>query len=77
MELKESVLRKLNVSFSLGRDGVLRYQGRLCVPNVDGLKNRILEKANGSRYSMLVGLTKMYHELREMFWSEDLKKDKP
>ena len=29
MELKESVLGKLNESFSLGRDGVLMYQGRL------------------------------------------------
>ena len=35
MELKESVLGKLNESFSL-RDGVLKYQERLCVPNVDG-----------------------------------------
>ena len=30
MELKELVLGKLNESFSLGRDGVLRYQRRLC-----------------------------------------------
>ena len=29
MVLKESVLGKLNESFSLGRDGVLMYQGRL------------------------------------------------
>ena len=48
MELKESVLGKLNESFSLRWDGVLRYQGRLCVPNVDDLRNRILEKAHGS-----------------------------
>ena len=39
MELKESVIGKLNESFSLGRDGVLRYQGRLYVPDVDGLSD--------------------------------------
>ena len=37
MELKESVLGKLNDSFSQGGDGVLRYQWRLCVPNIDDL----------------------------------------
>ena len=36
MELKESVLGNLNESFSLGGNGELRYQGRLCVPAVDG-----------------------------------------
>ena len=49
MELKESVLGKLNESLSLGEDDVLRYQGRLCVPNVDGLRDWILEEAHGSR----------------------------
>ena len=33
MELKESVLCKLYESFFLGMDSVLRYQGRLYVPN--------------------------------------------
>ena len=33
MDLKESILSKLNESISRG-DGVLRYQGRLCVPDV-------------------------------------------
>ena len=75
MELRELVLAKLDESFSLGRDGVLRYQRRLCVPNVDGLRNRILEEDHGSRYSINSGSTKMYHDLREVFWWEGLKKD--
>ena len=47
MDVKESVLGKLNESLSLGEDDVLRYQGRLCVPNVDGLRKWILEEAHG------------------------------
>ncbi|WMV19134.1 hypothetical protein MTR67_012519 [Solanum verrucosum] len=35
VELKETVLKKFVETFSQGGDGVLRYQGRLCVPNVD------------------------------------------
>ena len=50
IELKESVLGNLNELFLQGEDGVLRCQRRLCVPNVDYLRNQILEKAHGSRY---------------------------
>ena len=53
----------------------MRYQGRLCVPNVDGLRNRILEEAHGSCYSIHSGSSKMYHDLKEVFWWNDLKKD--
>ena len=58
-----------------GRGGVLRYEGRFCVPNVDGMRNRIVEEAHGSRYSIHLGLTKMYHELSHVFWWDGLKKD--
>ena len=47
MELKESVLNKNNESFS--RDKVvLRYQGKLCVPHTDGLKEKIIEEDHSS-----------------------------
>ena len=54
---------------------MLRYQGRLCIPDVDGLKNQILEKEHGSRYTIHPGLTKMYHVLRDIYWWEGLKWD--
>ena len=49
MELKESVLNKNNESFSQGEDGVLRYQGMLCVREVDGLRQKMTDEAHGSR----------------------------
>ena len=39
MELKYSVIGKLNDSFSLRKDGVLRYQGRLRVRDVDRISS--------------------------------------
>ena len=54
---------------------MLKYQGILCVPNVDGLRVWILEEAHGSRYSIHPWLTKMYHDLREIYWWEGLKRD--
>ena len=65
--LKESVLGKINELFSQGEDGVLRYQGRLCEPDAEDLRNRILEVAYGSRYSIPLRATKMYHDVREIY----------
>ena len=73
MELKESVLGKLNESLTLGA-GVLRYQERLCLPNVDDLRTWILEEAHSSHYSIHSGSTKMFHDLREVFLSDRLKR---
>ncbi|XP_070050185.1 uncharacterized protein [Nicotiana tomentosiformis] len=46
--LRETVLQGGAKEVTIGDDGVLRLQGCLCVPNVDGLRERILEKAHGS-----------------------------
>ena len=54
---------------------MLRYQGRLYVPDVDGLRDRILEEARRSLYLIHPGSTKMYHDLREIYWWEGLKRD--
>ena len=75
MELKESVLGKLNVLF-FREDDVLRYEGRLCIPNVDDLRNQIREKAHGSHFSIHPRSTKMYHNHMEVFLREGLEKDK-
>ncbi|WMV37440.1 hypothetical protein MTR67_030825, partial [Solanum verrucosum] len=60
---------------SQGEYGVLRHQRRLCVPDVDGLRETILEEAHGSRYSIHPGATKMYRDLREIYWWNGMKGD--
>ena len=57
------------------RNVVFRYQEKLCVPNVDGLRNLILEETHGSHYSIHPFSTKIYQDLREVFWWESLKND--
>ncbi|WMV09133.1 hypothetical protein MTR67_002518 [Solanum verrucosum] len=61
--------------FSQGGDGVLRYQGRLCVPNVGELRQQILIEAHNSRYSINASATKMYRDLQEVFWWNGMKRD--
>ncbi|WMV54497.1 hypothetical protein MTR67_047882 [Solanum verrucosum] len=75
VELNEVVLQKSVEPFSQGRDSVLRYQGRLCVSNVDDLREQILSEAHSSRYSIHPGSTKMYHDLREVYWWDEMKKN--
>ena len=75
MEMKDSVLLKMHESFALGDDGILRYQNRLCVPDVDDLRTKIVTEAHGSRYSIHPGSTKMYHDLKQIYWWDGMKKD--
>ena len=44
------------------------------VPNLDEFREWILEEAHGSRCSIHLGLTKMYHDLRKVYWWEGMKK---
>ncbi|XP_070015691.1 uncharacterized protein [Nicotiana sylvestris] len=56
-------------------DGVLRLQGQICVPNLDGLRELILEEAHSSQYSIHPGTAKMYHALKQHYWWRRMKKD--
>ncbi|XP_070018162.1 uncharacterized protein [Nicotiana sylvestris] len=47
--LREAILQGGAKEVSIGKDGILRLQGRLCVPNVDDLREKILEEAHISR----------------------------
>ena len=60
LELKRAVHNQRAEVFSKGGDGLLRYQGRLCVPDVGELRQHILAEAHNSRYSIHPGATKMY-----------------
>ncbi|XP_070040623.1 uncharacterized protein [Nicotiana tomentosiformis] len=60
---------------TIGDDGFLRMQRRICVPNVDGLRELILKEAHGSRYSINSGAAKMYQDLRQDYWWSRMKKD--
>ena len=75
LDLKGAVHQQRGEVFSQGGDGVLRYQGRLCVPNVGELRQHILAEAHNSRYSIHPGATKMYRDLREVYWWNGMKRD--
>ena len=61
--------------FLMGSDGVLRFRGRVCIPEDLELKGTILEEGHKIRFSMHPGMTKMYHDLKESFWWSGMKQD--
>ncbi|XP_070032239.1 uncharacterized protein [Nicotiana tomentosiformis] len=72
----EGIQKHKTMAFTLGMDnGTLKYQGRLCVPNVDDLRERIMTEAHASRYFVHPGSTKMYHDLKEIYWWNDMKRN--
>ncbi|XP_070007355.1 uncharacterized protein [Nicotiana sylvestris] len=73
--LKDSVRHNDARDVTIGDDGKLRMQGRICMPNVDGLQELILEEAHSSRYSIHLGAAKMYRDLRQHYWWRRMKKD--
>ncbi|KAL0428121.1 UNVERIFIED_CONTAM: Transposon Tf2-11 polyprotein [Sesamum latifolium] len=65
--------KKLN--FSIRADEVIVNGERVCVPDVDGLREEILREAHNAPYAMHPGTVKMYRNLRPYYWWQTMKKD--
>ncbi|WMV40836.1 hypothetical protein MTR67_034221 [Solanum verrucosum] len=74
LELKGAVHQQRVEVFSQEGDGVLRYQGRLYVLDVGVLRQHIVTEAHNSRYSIHPGASKMYRDLRKVYWWNGMKK---
>ena len=56
------------VDFRLDENDVLMFCDRVCVPDVLELKKRILDKGHRSSLSIHPGETKIYQDLKRLFW---------
>ncbi|XP_070042806.1 uncharacterized protein [Nicotiana tomentosiformis] len=72
---RDTTPQKEKTPFEILEDGVLRYRGRLCVPNLAGLRRQVMGETHYSRYSIHPGATKMYRDIREIYWWDGMKKD--
>ena len=52
------------LGYTLRSDGILLFQGRICIPSDEKLKQKILKEAHKSRYTIHPGVAKMYHDLK-------------
>jgi len=61
--------------FKVDDQGVLRFRGRICIPDNEEIKKMILGERHRSSLSIHPGATKMYHDLKKLFWWSGLKRD--
>jgi hypothetical protein len=58
-EIKRNITEEKSPGFSKNEKGVFWYKGRICVPNINGLKDKILREAHEYAYSIHAGGNKM------------------
>jgi hypothetical protein len=54
-EIKRNIKKEKSPGFSKDEEGVLWYKGKICVPNIKELKDKILREAHESAYSIHPG----------------------
>ncbi|TYK26028.1 pol protein [Cucumis melo var. makuwa] len=63
------------VEFSISSDGGLLFERRLCVPSDSAVKTKLLSEAHSSPFSMHPGNTKMYQDLKRVYWWRNMKRE--
>ncbi|GKA67616.1 retrotransposon protein, putative, ty3-gypsy subclass, partial [Tanacetum coccineum] len=64
-----------HTEFSVDDDGVVWFEDRLCVPNDQALREKVMTEAHSSPFTIHPGSTKMYRDLKQYFWWNDMKQD--
>jgi hypothetical protein len=65
-DIMRNIKEEKSPGFSEDDESVLWYKGRICVPNVKELKDKVLHEAHESAYSIHPGGNKMYHDPRPL-----------
>jgi hypothetical protein len=74
-EIKCNIKEEKSPGFLEDEERVLWYQGRICVPSIKELKDKILREVHESAYSIHPGGNKMYHDLKATYWWYEMKQD--
>ncbi|XP_071714570.1 uncharacterized protein [Rutidosis leptorrhynchoides] len=73
--LKSELMVKRRVELMNDSRGLKTYRERVWVPLLGGLWDLILNEAHKSRLSVHPGSTKMYHDLKVLYWWPTMKAD--
>jgi hypothetical protein len=74
-EIKHNSKEEKSPGCSEDEEGVLWYKGRISVPNVKEMKDKILHEAHESAHSIHPGGNKMYHDVKATYWWYGMKRD--
>jgi hypothetical protein len=73
--MRGQVRSKTEGDFSEDSQGSLWLGKRICIPNLKHIKELILREAQDSAYSIHLGSTKMYKDLKTRYWWYGIKRD--
>jgi hypothetical protein len=75
--IKENLHQKIEKYKCFHQDGkgILWFESRLVDPKNKDLKKKILDEAHLSKFSMHPGSTKMYHDLKPLYWWTRMKRE--
>ena len=71
--IMERMKNKKETDFSIKENGSLWYKERLCIPDKKELKKNILREAHSTPYTAHPGSTKMYQDLKSIYWWINMK----
>jgi hypothetical protein len=66
-EIKDLITEGRGLEFMEDEQGTIWFKNRICVPEVDSLRETILKEAHDSDYSIHPGSTKMYQYLKQKY----------
>jgi hypothetical protein len=73
-EIKEQIKEDKARGFSIDDQGMLWYKKCICVPEIKEIRELVLREAHDSAYSIHIGSTKMYHDLKSRYWWYGMKR---
>jgi hypothetical protein len=74
-EIKDLITEGRGLEFTEDEQGTVWFTDRMCVPEIESLRETILKKAHDLDYSIHPGSTKMYQDLKQKYWWYGLKRD--
>jgi hypothetical protein len=76
-KIREDLKEGKAKGFSEDEQGTIWFEKRICVPNDSDLRKLIFQEAHETPYSIQPGNTKMYIDVKERFWWNNMKRDIP
>jgi len=69
--LQEKLIAKVEGNeseFHKDSNGIIKFRDRICIPAKEELRKLIMEEGHKSSLSIHLGASKMYQDLKKMFW---------
>ncbi|PUZ60535.1 hypothetical protein GQ55_4G139400 [Panicum hallii var. hallii] len=74
-EIKTLIGLRKALDFTEDEQGTIWFRKRICVPDIDHLRELILKEAHDLAYSIHPDSTKMYQDFKDKYWWYGLKRD--